>query len=385
MKIAQSLISTIREACQESEAPLALHEPLFQGKEWDYTKDCLDSGWVSSVGAYVDRFEQMLADFTESKHAVAVVNGTCALHALIYALDLQNNEILTPSLTFVGTTNAIMHAGAIPHFVDADVQNLGVCPDKLAEYLAENSVQREGKCHNRQTGKKIGALIAMHTFGIPARVGELAQICAEHNILFLEDAAEAIGSRVDGKHVGAWGVGGMFSFNGNKTITCGGGGAVVTNDSALAKKLKHLTNTARVQDGFYFTHDAVGFNYRMPNINAALGVAQLEQLPNFLVAKRHLAERYRTLIERLEGFEFLQAFAPNESNHWLNAIRIPKDLSLEPLLNELNSAGIQARPLWRPMHHLPMFAQFPKMNLDRTEELFHRIINLPSSVKLGLK
>lgn len=368
---------------KQTNAKIPLHEPIFCGAEWQYVKDCLDTGWVSSVGSYVDRFEQDLADYTGTKHAVVVANGTAALHISFLLAGVEpDDEVLIPSLTFIATANAVKYCNAIPHFVDSNKNNLGVDSDKLREYLTNNTTQKNKKCINNTTGRIIRALCVMHTLGHPVDLDPLVQICNEFNIVLVEDAAEALGSYYKGTHVGNFGLINALSFNGNKIITTGGGGAILTNDDKLAEQAKHITTTAKVPHPWQYQHDMVGFNYRMPNLNAAVGCAQLEKLDEFLQAKRNLAKRYQDYFQTLDGFDFILEPKYAKSNYWLNAVLIPKTNELESIIEDLNQAGIAVRPIWRLLHTLEMYAQCPKMNLEQAEFLQSKIICLPSSVSL---
>lgn len=362
-----------------------LHEPEFAGNEKAYVDDCIDSGWVSSVGSYVDRFEQDLARYTGAKHAVAVVNGTAALHvSLLLAAVRPGDEVLLPTLTFIATANATMYAGATPHFVDSEETTLAIDPDRLEAHLRSCAVLRDGACYNRQTGARIAALVVMHPFGHAAEIERLAELAQRWGIVLVEDAAESLGSWVGERHTGNFGLLAALSFNGNKIVTTGGGGAILTNDASLARRAKHLTTTARVPHRWNFVHDEVGFNYRMPNINAALGCAQLERVDDMLRRKRLLARRYGDAFAGVEGVRFLQAPEGTRSNFWLCTILLDRaDPSLhEEVLETLNDAGLMARPLWTLMHRLPMFAAMPRADLSQSESLADRVINLPSSPNL---
>jgi perosamine synthetase len=368
------------------EAPAALHEPEFAGAELRYLKDCIDTGWVSSAGAYVDRFERDLAELTGARHAIAVVNGTAALHlALVVAGVRAGDEVLVPSLTFVATANAVAYCGATPHFVDAEPVSLGVDAAKLRGWLRAETERVASGLRNKRTGRRIAALMPMHTFGHPADLDSLAALCGEHALPLVEDAAEAIGSQYKGRHVGHHGVISALSFNGNKTITTGGGGALITDDETIGRRAKHLSTTARLERGWEFVHDEVGYNYRMPNLNAALGCAQLEQLTGFLADKRALAERYRQAFAKVRAAKFCAEPAYGRSNYWLNAILLePQHAALrDEVLSASNAAGHQSRPVWTLMHRLPAFEACPRMPLEQSESISDRLINLPSSAKLG--
>jgi perosamine synthetase len=381
-----SIIAAIRSALPPGrKGPIALHEPCFQGNEWAYVKDCIDSTWVSSVGQYVDRFEIMIAEFTGAKKAVAVVNGTAALHiALKLAGVMPGDEVLVPALTFVATANAVAHCGAIPHFVDSEEKTLGMDPCKLQEYLSDIAQVDADGCTNRCTGRKIRAVVPMHTFGHPVDLDPLLEVCREFKIEMIEDTAESLGSFYKGRHTGNWGKLSILSFNGNKTITTGGGGAIITNDEALANLAKHLTTTAKIPHRWEFRHDYIGYNYRLPNLNAALGCAQMEQLPGFLERKRDLAARYNHAFQDVDGIRFFTEPPYSKSNYWLNVLLLD-EVNLEQrnrLLEKTNDAGIMTRPAWTLLHKLAMFENSPRMDLTVAESLEQRLINIPSSATL---
>lgn len=379
------IISAIRQALPPGQKTYALHEPCFRGKEWQYTKECLDTGWVSSVGKFVDRFENELAEYTGIQNAVAVVNGTAALHIALKLVDVRpNDEVLIPALTFVATANAVSYCCAIPHFVDSEEKTLGLDPLKLEAYLSDISEFNDGMCINRKTGRRISAVIPMHTFGHPVDLDPLVECCKRFKLKMVEDAAESLGSLYKGKHTGNWGTFAILSFNGNKTITTGGGGAILTNDERLARSAKHLTTTAKVSHRWQFFHDAIGYNYRLPNINAALGCAQLEQLPGFLNSKRKLAEAYRQVFEAIDGVSFFEEPPFARSNYWLNALIIEERYAdqRDSLLENINAAGYMARPAWDLIPSLPMYINCPKMDLAVSESLQSRMVNIPSSAFL---
>jgi perosamine synthetase len=378
------LLEVIRNCLPERDA-IRLHEPLFQGNEWVYTKECLDTGWVSSAGKYVERFEQQLAEYTGVSRAVAVVNGTAALHICLKLVGVErNDEVMVPALTFVATANAVCYCNAIPHFVDSDEYTLGLDPYKLESYLKEIAEIRNNECFNRQTGRRIKAVVPMHTFGHPVDIDPLVDVCKHYRLELVEDAAEALGSFYKGEHVGNRSRLAVLSFNGNKIITTGGGGAILTNDQGLGELAKHLTTTAKLPHRWEFVHDQVGYNYRLPNINAALGCAQLEQLTIFLKKKRALAERYRERLADIEGVRFFIEPEFAKSNYWLNALLLTMEEAeqRDALLEIMNDNGIMTRPAWRLMHKLPMYENCPRMELSTAEGLEARLINLPSSVFL---
>jgi perosamine synthetase len=367
--------------------PVALHEPRFAGREWDYVKETLDSGWVSSVGKYVDRFEAMLAERCEVPHAIATVNGTAALHAcLLLAGVAAGDEVLLPSLTFIATANAVSYCGAIPHFCESEGGTLGLDPDKLDRHLAAVAEITAGQCHNRATGRRIAAVVPMHTFGQPVRMERLVEVAGRWDIPIVEDAAEALGSRYQGRHVGHHGLVASLSFNGNKPVTTGGGGAILTVNADVARAAKHLTTIAKQPHQWAFLHDAVGYNYRLPNINAALGCAQLEQLDQFVAAKRRLAERYREAFRDVPGAAIFVDAEGAQSNYWLVTLLLdePDLATRDAFLAACHARGLLCRPAWTAMHRLPMYQRCPRMDLSVAEELEARIVNLPSSMFIEL-
>jgi perosamine synthetase len=365
--------------------PVALHEPRFNDNAWNYVKECLDSTYVSSVGKFVDRFEADLAAYTGARHAVAVVNGTAALHvALELAGVVANDEVLAPALSFVATANAVAYCGAIPHFVDSETRTLGMCPTALRSYLERIADSSNGRCVNRMTGRVIRAIVPMHVFGHPADIERLIEVARQFGVAVVEDAAESLGSTVKGRHTGTFGLMGTLSFNGNKTVTTGGGGAILTDDPELARRAKHLTTTAKVPHRWDYRHDAIGYNYRMPNINAALGCAQLEQLPQFLLAKRELFRRYQAAFARVPGVHLMQEPQGCKSNYWLQTLLLERDDAEQQkeILSATNDVGLMTRPSWIPMHLLPQFKDSPRMPLPVAETIARRAINLPSSAHL---
>lgn len=368
--------------------PVSLHEPTFTGNEWTYLKKCLDSTYVSSVGKFVDQFEVDLADYTGAKHAVAVVNGTAALHlALQLAGVLPGNEVLIPTLTFVATANAVKYCGATPHFVDSEERTLGLNPYALRDYLKNIAEVCNGKCINHNTGRIIQALVPMHTFGHPVDIEGVLKVARDFHLVVVEDAAESLGSTYHGCHTGTFGLMGALSFNGNKTITTGGGGAILTNDSNLAKRAKHLSTTAKILHRWDFEHDEIAYNYRMPNINAALGCAQLEQLDSFLKVKRNLFQRYQNAFSQLPQMHIVSEPSECRSNYWLQTLLIDQTIAsqCDAILEGTNDAGLMTRPAWKLLHRLAPYRQCPRMELPVSESLEGRLINLPSSVSLGMK
>lgn len=366
---------------------VVLHEPAFSGNEWSYVKECLDSTFVSSVGKFVDRFEADLAVFTGANHAVAVVNGTAALHVALKIAGVgPGDEVLVPALTFVATANAVSYCGGVPHFVDSEAHTLGVDCAKLREYLGRHTELRAGHCINRGTGRPIRALVPMHTFGHPADLDGLLAVSRDFHLELVEDASESLGSYYRGRHTGTFGRIGTLSFNGNKTITTGGGGAILTNDPDLARRAKHLTTTAKIPHAWEIRHDQVGFNYRMPNLNAALGCAQMEQLPAVLAGKRELFERYQAAFAGVAGVTIMAEPAQCRSNYWLQTLILRQTVAgeLDVLLDALNAVGFMARPIWTLMHELAPYKGCPRMDLAEAESLAQRVMNIPSSSNLIL-
>ncbi len=367
------------------DGPYPLHEPRIDGAAWSYVKDCLDSGWVSSIGEYVRWFEEKLVEATGAGHAVATCSGTAALHVcLLLAGVVPDDEVLVPPFSFVASANAIRYCGAHPHFVDIEPVSLGVDPIALEAYLERIAEIRGDVCVNSQTGRPIRSLLVVHCFGHPARITELAEIAERFNIALIEDAAEALGTIAGDRSAGCHGKLAALSFNGNKTVTTGGGGAILTDDGELAERATHLTTTARVDDPFVLAHDMVAFNYRMPNLNAALGCAQIEQLADFLDSKRQLAARWREAFAGLGGVRFVDEPSWGTSNFWLNALYLdPPYAARRPqLLRALDDAGYRCRPFWTPLHQLPMYQSQPMAPLPVTEDLAVRGFNLPSSAGL---
>jgi perosamine synthetase len=382
----RSIVQALRSVAGEGSVPL--HEPYFAGNEWKYLKECLDSTFVSSVGKFVDRFEADLAAFTGASHAVAVTNGTAALHVALMLVDVApGDEVLVPALTFVATSNAVAYCGAVAHFVESEEATLGLDPRALREYLQRISQRRDDGCFNRETGRAIRAVVPMHAFGHPVDLETLLAVAKEFGIAVVEDAAESLGSYYRGLHTGNFGRLGTLSFNGNKTITTGGGGAILTNDPDLARRAKHLTTTAKVPHRWEYRHDQVGYNYRLPNLNAALGCAQLEQLPTLLEAKRRLFERYEQAFAGVRSARLVGEPAGCRSNYWLQTIVLDEAVAAErdALLSATNDVGLTTRPTWMLNHRLPAFQGNPRMPLPVAESLERRIINVPSSAQLVLE
>ncbi len=376
----EAIIQFIKEA-YNTEQFLPLHEPVFFGNEKKYLNECIDSTFVSSVGKFVDKFEQMVAEFTGAKYAIATVNGTAALHiALKLAGVDENSEVITQPLTFIATCNAISYCNAVPVFVDVDKDTMGMSPQSLKSFLMSETIQKEGGCYNKTTGKKITAAVPMHTFGHPCRIDEIAEICDEHNIVLIEDAAESLGSYYKNQHTGTFGEIGVLSFNGNKTITTGGGGMLITNDEALAKHAKHLTTTAKLAHPYEYIHDEIGYNYRLPNINAALGCAQMETLSSILKNKRQLAEQYIGFFEK-QNIQFVKEQEHAKVNYWLNAVIMESEEQRNVFLQETNDNNVMTRPVWGLMNKLTMFENCQTSNLDNAQWLEQRVVNIPSGMR----
>jgi perosamine synthetase len=384
--IVDGVLAAVRAVVGANHGTVPLHEPEFAGREWDYVKECIDTGWVSSVGSFVDRFERDLAGIVGCGHAVATSNGTSALHVCLLLAGVRpGDEVVMPTLTFVATANAVSYTGAVPHFVDSEPVSLGVDAAKLDAHLRDNADIKDGVCVNRHTGAPMRALVVMHVFGHPCDLDPLAEVAARWCLVLIEDAAESLGSTYHGCHTGNVGRLSALSFNGNKVVTTGGGGAVLTNDATLAMRAKHLTTTARTPHRWSFVHDEVGYNYRLPNLNAALGCAQLERLDSFKERKRRLAARYQARLAAVEGVSFLAEPPATSSNFWLNAIVLDADRAGERdvLLGALNDAGYMARPLWTLMHRLPMYSACPRGDVRVAEQMEARVVNLPSSARLA--
>ncbi|MCB1178723.1 MAG: LegC family aminotransferase [Leptospiraceae bacterium] len=379
------IIQKLKETLNYPNEFVSLHEPFFTGNENKYIKECIDTGWVSYLGKFVDKFETQLSEYTGLKHSLAMVNGTSALHiALILAGIKKEDEVLIPTLTFIATANAVSYCNAIPHFIDSEEETLGIDPLKLEEYLNEISILKDDGCINKYTNRKIKALIVMHAFGHPALLDEILEVCNKYKIILIEDAAESLGSYYKGKHTGNWGLISVLSFNGNKILTTGGGGAILTNDSEVAKRGKHLSTTAKVPQPFFFEHDEIGYNYRMPNVNAAIGCAQMEKLSGFIESKRKLTEKYSKNFESIKGIKLLKEPKNAKSNYWLNVLLLDKEniKFRDEILNKSNKEGIMTRPAWNLMHLQKMYKDCPRMDLSVAENLQPRIINIPSSPQL---
>jgi len=375
----EDVINFIQDVYQTTDF-IPLHEPCFIGNEKKYLNECIESTFVSSVGKFVDEFEEKISDYTGAKYAVATSSGTSALHiALLLANVKENDEVITQPLTFVATCNAINYCGAQPIFLDVDKDTMGLSPSALKAFLENNTSVKNQQCVNNKTGRVIKACVPMHTFGHPCRIDEIKEICDKYHIFLIEDAAESVGSTYKGRHTGTFGQVGVMSFNGNKIITAGGGGCIVTNDKALAKKAKHLTTTAKVQHKWDFNHDMVGYNYRMPNLNASLLVAQLENLDNFISSKRKLADVYEAFFNST-NYIFVKESMGSKSNYWLNSILLKNKQQRDEFLDETNSSGIMTRPIWTLMNKLSMFKNAQRGDLTNAEWLEQRVVNIPSSV-----
>ncbi len=382
---AAELIHFIRKLYDRENGSVPLHAPVFIGDEKKYLEACIDSTFVSTIGRYVVELEENTCLLTGARFAVATVNGTSALHAALLGLGVRSGEeVLTQPLSFVATTNAIRYCGADPVFLDVDEETLGLSPESLRNFLRMESVGRNGFCYNRRSGKKISACVPMHTFGHPCRIQEIVDICSEYSIPVVEDAAEALGSTRGGEYCGTFGRAGIFSFNGNKIVTCGGGGAIVTDDEQLALRLRFLTTTAKKDHPWLYEHSEVGYNYRMPNINAALGCAQLEKLETFLIDKRTVAEQYKEFFIEYEeqGYRFISEPEDCRSNYWLNAILVPDRKERDRILKKCNEAEVMVRPAWKLLNRLPMYEKCQCAPLAVADSLVERLVNLPSSVRI---
>jgi aminotransferase in exopolysaccharide biosynthesis len=374
-------IAFIRETFKEPEGFIPLHAPYFGGNEKKYLADTIDSTFVSSVGAYVNRFEEMMAEITGAKYAIATTNGTTALHlALIVAGVKRDEEVITQPLTFVATANAIRHAQGVPVFIDVDKDTMGMSPIALEAFLKEHVEVNNSNAYNKNTGKRIAACVPMHTFGFPCRIDKIAEVCNKYHIPLVEDAAESLGSYYKGKHTGNFGQLAAFSFNGNKTITCGGGGAIITNDEQLAMHAKHLSTTAKIPHPYEFVHDEVGYNYRMPNLNAAVACAQLEQLSNILENKRTLAATYKSYFAD-KSIELVTETVDAKANHWLNTVILNNLEERDAFLKATNENNVMTRPIWKLMSKLSMYSDCEAGSLVNSQWLEDRVVNIPSSYR----
>jgi len=377
----KNTISFIREIYQSQDF-IPLHEPRFVGNEKKYLLDTIDSTFVSSVGAYVDRFEEMMQEISHTKKAVAVVNGTSGIQVALRLVGVNiGDEVLTQALTFVATANAIAYNGAKPVFIDVDLDTMGLSPNAVQNFLEEYGELRENGCYNKKTGNKIAACLPMHTFGFPVYIDELIKICNDWKLPVVEDAAESLGSEYRGQPTGSFGEIGVFSFNGNKIVTSGGGGAIVTNNDALGIKAKYLTTTAKLPHAYEYVHDELGYNYRMPNLNAALACAQLEKLNWFLEKKRKLAKKYEEFFEGTD-VKFRTELPETKANYWLMCVELENRNARDLFLKETNEAKVMTRPIWELMFRLPMYQDCLKDEQVNAKFLVDRIVNIPSSVKI---
>jgi len=360
---------------------IPLHEPRFLGNEKKYVVETIDSTFVSSVGTYVDKFELMMSSISGTKKSIAVVNGTSALQVALRLADVNaGDEVITQALTFIATVNAIIYNGASPIFIDVDMDTMGLSPSSVEAFLEEYGELREGECYNKKTNRKIAACMPMHTFGFPVHLNDLIKVCNKWNIPIVEDAAEAIGSEYQSKPIGSFGKLGVFSFNGNKIVTSGGGGAIVTNDVELGVKAKHLTTTSKVPHPYEYVHDEIGYNYRMPNLNAALACAQLEQLSSFIEIKRTLANEYNSYF-RSNGINFRTELPRTKANYWLMCIELENRRERDLFLKETNEDGVMTRPIWQLIFKSPLYSKFQKDQQLNAMYLEDRIVNIPSSVR----
>lgn len=360
---------------------IPLHEPRFMGNEKKYIIECIDSTFVSSVGEFVGKIEDRIAEYTGAKYAIATVNGTAALHVSLLLAGVEaGDEVITQPLTFIATCNAISYCNATPVFVDVDIDTMGLSPESLSKYLDQNCEFKNNKCFNKVTGKIIKACVPMHTFGHPCKISEIKAICGQYNIVLIEDAAESLGSYSSGKHTGTLGELGAISFNGNKIVTSGGGGCIITDDEILAKKARHITTTAKIPHKWDYTHDMIGYNYRMPNLNAALLLAQLENLDQFLISKRDLASAYKKYFADTE-IQFVSEVMGNKSNYWLNAVILKDRKQRDKFLEMTNANNVMTRPIWTLMNKLKMYDGAQCSDLSNSEWLEDRVVNIPSSVR----
>ncbi|WP_318515044.1 LegC family aminotransferase [Photobacterium leiognathi] len=375
---ASSIVEFVRDTYKTDEF-IPLHAPTFNGNEKAYVMETIENTFVSSVGKFVDDFELKIKSYTGTARAVATVNGTAALHAALYMANVQRGDlVITQALTFVATCNALYHIGAEPIFVDVSPISLGLCPKSVDAFLQEYAEVTDDGCIHKKTGRRIKAIVPMHTFGHPVELDELIAVCLKWNITLIEDAAESLGSFYKGKHTGTFGDFGAVSFNGNKIITTGGGGMVLCKTQELGERTKHVTTTAKVPHPYEFFHDEPGFNYRMPNLNAALGCAQMEVIELYLKQKRQLAEGYKDFFNGT-GFKFVTEPEYAQSNYWLNAVICPDKESRNEMLTGTNSSGVMTRPIWQLMHRLPMFENAIRGDLTYSEFIEAHLINLPST------
>jgi perosamine synthetase len=384
----QQIVDKIREIYNEPSEFIPLHTPVFMGNEKKYLNECIDSTFVSSVGKFVDRFEEMMAEFTGAKKAIVCVNGTNALQLALQLVGVErDDEVITQSLTFIATANAISYCSAQPVFLDVDIETMGLSAVSVDKWLGNNASMKEGNCYNKLTGRRIKACVPMHTFGHPAKLDELIDICNKYKIELVEDAAESLGSYYKDKHTGTFSKVGILSFNGNKTITTGGGGMLLFNDEGLAKKAKHITTQAKIPHKWEFTHDEIGYNFRMPNLNAALGCAQMENIEKIIKNKRQTAKVYNDFFKKLNNsthkqLNFFHEPSNCKSNYWLNAIILPNKEERDSFLEYTNQNAVMTRPIWKLMNSLPMFKDCQTDELTNSIWFEERVVNIPSSVIL---
>lgn len=380
-----SIIAAIKAVHGEGATSLPLHAPLFQGREREYVLDTLESTFVSSVGAYVDRFEALLCAVTGAKHAIACVNGTSALQVALHLAGVRRGDlVITQALSFVATANAIVHAGGEPVFCDVSRETLGLSPRAVKNFLQQHCVrlpEKGGEVRHKASGRRVSACLPMHSLGLPCHIVDMRALCEEWGLALVEDAAEALGSLYHGQHCGTFGLLGVLSFNGNKICTCGGGGAILTHDAALAQQAKALTTTAKRPHAWEFYHDSVAWNFRMPNLNAALGCAQMEQIWDFVDSKRFLADRYAELFAEQTDWHFVHEPEHSRSNYWLCTVLTKTRTERDAFLAATNAAGVMTRPLWEPLHSLPMYAGCARDALSVSTDLANRAVNVPSSVQ----
>ena len=382
-KLSIEVCKAIRSVIGDSE--FCLHEPRFDEKEKIFLNKCIDSTFVSSAGKYVEKFENMLEEYTSSKRAVAVINGTSALHLALKVVGVKpNEEVICPSLTFVATANAINYLNAKPHFVDISETTLAIDPIALSKWLEEIIIEKNGKSINKKTGRIISAIVPMHCYGHPAEINSIIEIAKRYNLIVIEDAAESLGSFYNEKHTGTFGKVGILSFNGNKIITTGGGGALLTNDNKIADYAKHISSTAKIKHSWRFIHDQIGFNYRLPNLNAAIGCAQMQKLPLFIESKRNLFLKYFQVFKSVKGLRLFSEPLHCKSNYWLQTLILERgyEQELEDILEYTNNMGLMTRPAWELIHHLDIYKNCPRAPLPNAESLSKRIINIPSSAFL---
>ena len=387
MQAKEEVLNLLNDVLKGSSKPLSLHEPELDQTDLEYVTDCVKSGWVSSVGKYVDQFERKLEEITGAKRAVAVCNGTAALHICFKMAGIgPGDEVLLPSLTFVATANALAYTGATPHFVDVEKSSMGVDPVSLRKYLEQIGEVKARKLINHKTQRHIKALVVMHAFGHPCNLQELFKIAEDFHLELIEDAAESLGSYYQGRHTGTLSAVSALSFNGNKIVTTGAGGAILAADEQVGKEIKHITTTAKVSHPWAFVHDEIGYNYRLSNLSASLGCAQLSRFDDFLKRKRQLADKYKAAAKKFDSFYFAEEPAGTKSNYWLNNL-VLKDCNtlteLDQVLGACHEQGFLARPIWRPMHRLEMYQDCPRMALTNTEWLETRVVSLPSHPRLA--